>query len=43
MTDEFLDKVAETIMILEQTFLHVVGEGPDEQLEERLQQICAIE
>ena len=41
--DEFLDKVSEAIMVLEQTLLHYAERGPDEYLEERLQQIRAIE
>ena len=41
--DEFLDRVSEAIMILEQTFLHYDEKGPDENLEERLKQIRAIE
>ena len=41
--DEYLDKVSEAVMILERTFVHYVDSGPDDQLEERLEEIFDIE
>lgn len=41
--DEYIDKVAEAVMVLEQTTLHYAQAGADEQLEERWEQIRAIE
>lgn len=41
--DEYFDRVTEAILILEQTFSHYVDHGPDDYLDERLEQIRAIE
>lgn len=41
--DGFLDKVSEGSMVFEQTVLHYVDKGADDELEEKLQQIVAIE
>lgn len=41
--DEFLDKVSEAILVLEQTILDYVDQGPSETLEDRLTQIRTIE
>ena len=41
--DEFLDKVSEASMLVEKTILHYIAQGPDELLEDRLEQIFTIE
>ncbi len=41
--DEYLDKVAESVMVLEQTFLHYVENGPDDYLNKKLKQVAEIE
>ncbi len=41
--DDFLDKVSEAVMVLEQTILHYLEKGADDSLEERNEQIWAIE
>jgi hypothetical protein len=41
--DEYLDKVSEAVMVLEQTVVHFVDQGPDAYLEEKLEQIREIE
>ena len=41
--DEFIDKVAEAVMVLERTIRHYLDEGPDEHLTERLVQVREIE
>ncbi len=41
--DEYLDKVAETVMVLEQTVLHYVDNGPDDYLKQKLDQIGDLE
>lgn len=41
--DEFLDKVAEAVMVLEQTIRQYVESGDREQLEARFEQIRSIE
>ncbi len=41
--DEFLDKVSDAILVLEQTVLDYVDQGPNETLEDRLTQIRTIE
>ena len=41
--DEYLDKVSEAVMIFEQTVVHFVEQGPDDYLEEKLEQIREVE
>lgn len=41
--DEFLDRCGEAVMVLEKTLQHYFEQGPDEQLEQRLEQIRSIE
>ena len=41
--DQFIDRVAEAVMVLEQTQLHYLDNGADDQLDERLEQILDIE
>ena len=41
--DEFLDKVSEASMLVEKTIEHYIAQGPDELLEDRLEQIFTIE
>lgn len=41
--DEFIDKVSESVMVLEQTFLHYLDKGADDYLDEKLEQIRGIE
>ena len=41
--DDFLDKVSEAVMVLEQTILHYLEKGADDYLEERVEQIRDIE
>ncbi|MDJ0943688.1 MAG: DUF47 family protein [Kiloniellales bacterium] len=41
--DEFVDKVSEAIMVLEQTMADYVDKGPESQLDDRVQQIRGIE
>lgn len=41
--DEYLDKVSEATMVLETTILHHIEEGNEVFIEEKLQQIFAIE
>ncbi len=41
--DEYLDKISEAVMVLERTFAHYVDSGPDEELDERLEEIFDIE
>ena len=41
--DDFLDKVSEAVMVLEQTISHYLEKGADDYLEERVEQISAIE
>lgn len=41
--DEYLDKVAESVMVLEQALLHYVEHGPDDYLSQKLEQIGGIE
>ena len=40
--DEFLDKVSEATMVVEQTYLHYIDKGADPYLEEKLEQIFNI-
>lgn len=41
--DDYLDQVSMAVMVLEQTVVHFVGHGADEQLDEKLVQIREIE
>ena len=41
--DEFFDRCQEAAMLLEKTFLHFIEQGPDESLEQRFDQIRAVE
>ena len=41
--DEFLDKVSEASMVVEQTYLHYIDKGADQYLNEKMQQIFDIE
>jgi predicted phosphate transport protein (TIGR00153 family) len=41
--DEFLDKVSEATMVVEQTYLHYIDKGTDDYLDEKMQQIFDIE
>ena len=41
--DEFLDKVSEATMVVEQTYLHFIDKGDDQYLDEKMQQIFDIE
>ena len=41
--DEFFDRCQEAAMLLEKTFLHFIEHGPDESLEQRFDQIRAVE
>ena len=41
--DEFLDKVSEASMVVEQTYLHYIDKGADHYLDEKMQQIFDIE
>ena len=41
--DDFVDRVSEAVMVLEQTFRHFLESGPDDYLEERIEQIRDIE
>jgi len=41
--DEYLDKVAESVMVLEQTLLNYVDNGPDDYLTKKLDQIGELE
>ena len=41
--DELIDKVSEAVMVLGQTFLHYLDKGGDDYLDEKLEQVRAIE
>ncbi|MDJ0611573.1 MAG: DUF47 family protein [Kiloniellales bacterium] len=41
--DDYLDRVADSMLVLEQTLMHYVDQGADEHLEQRLKQIREIE
>lgn len=41
--DEFIDTVSEAVMVLEQTFLHYLEDGPDDYLDEKIERIRAVE
>ena len=41
--DEFLDKVSEAIMVVEQVFMHYFDNGADQYLDDKLEQIFIIE